>query len=75
MVAPLRTPDPGQDPLCAALRYFVHRDRTDAMIHFTDESSWTPITAELAKRLREVNELYTLWAEEPDIVREVLDGP
>jgi len=67
--------EPSLDPLCAALRYFVHRDRADEAVHLGEDPGWTPITTHLAMRLRELNEHHSLWAEEPDLVRQVLDGP
>jgi hypothetical protein len=62
------------DPLHRALRVLVFRDLIDSELYGQGESGWTPVTIEYARRLRELNERYHLWPEEPHLVRAVLDG-
>jgi hypothetical protein len=62
------------DPLHRALRVLVYRDLIDSELYGHGESGWTPVTTLYARRLRELNERYHLWPEEPHLVRAVLDG-
>ena len=62
-----------EDVLCTALRLLVHRDLMDAATHLMEDVGWTPMTMEYARRLRDLNERYQLWSEEPALIRGVLD--
>jgi hypothetical protein len=62
-----------EDVLCTALRLLVHRDLMDAATHLMEDVGWTPMTVEYARRLRDLNEQYQLWSEEPALIRGVLD--
>jgi len=62
-----------EDVLCTALRLLVHRDLMDAATHLMEDVGWTPMTVEYARRLRDLNQRYQLWDEEPTLIRGVLD--
>jgi hypothetical protein len=63
------------DPLCVVLTLLVMRDLFDASFHMMEDVGWTPITTQYARRLRELNQEYGLWDEEPQSIRQVLDEP
>jgi hypothetical protein len=62
------------DALGAALQLLVMRDLLDASAHLMEDTGWAPLTVAYAQRLRDVQTRFGLWPEEPDLVREVLDG-
>ena len=62
-----------EDVLCTALCLLVHRDLMDAATHLMEDVGWTPMTVEYARRLRDLNQRYQLWDEEPTLIRGVLD--
>jgi hypothetical protein len=63
------------DPLCVVLTRLVMRDLFDASTHMMEDVGWTPITTQYARRLRELHQEHHLWDEEPQSIRQVLDGP
>jgi hypothetical protein len=71
---PLNGVQPGNDALSLALRHFVYRDLVDAADHLMEDVGWTPITYALAARLRDLNQRFVIWSDEPDLIRLVLDG-
>lgn len=66
---------PSDDALQAVLRMLVLRDLLDASTHMMEDTAWTPMTTAYARRVRELQERYGIWDSEPELVREVLDGP
>jgi hypothetical protein len=70
----MNTANSFDDPLCIALRHFMHRDLMDAADHLMDGAGWSPITVALAHRLRDLDVRFQLWPDEPDLIRSVLDG-
>ncbi len=62
------------DALCLALRHLVYRDLVDAADHLMEDVGWTPITNALAAQLRDLNQRFEIWSDEPDLIRLVLDG-
>jgi hypothetical protein len=65
---------PDNRPLCAALAVIVCQDLTDAAMHPDEPVGWSPLTIQVARRLRELNQEHGLYDEEPALIRGVLDG-
>jgi hypothetical protein len=63
-----------EDVLETALRFFIQRDLMNAAT-YREPIGWTPMTIEFALRLRELNNRYGIWLEEPEPLRHVLDEP
>ena len=58
----------------AALSVLANCDLVDAAIYPTDDARWTPLTIQFAARLRELDRQCSIWDEEPELIRGVLDG-
>lgn len=65
---------PDDRPLCTALAVLVCRDLMDAARYPNEDASWSPLTVQVAARLRQLDHEHGMFDDEPALIRGILDG-